>query len=555
MTNDLEHHAASGLLGGRGTSNLALALAGDTAGHGISKLALVLAGGAPANDALGKKIADLANEVGSLVLDKAFADLAKKARSLDKTVAIADEVISHSWKHIGLKGDPPGALEFLEERIASVASRAARASRGLPWHERMLRRVRDQATMKACRRMEEQYVAWQAEADDRDPPLAEALRAWLNRPRTAEQRRLDVVESQGLLASKVPALHRMASQAALDPQGFHAVEVDGEPFASPGPVEMRRYRILGPEDRMDALPLTIDRRATGGIVLEAIACLPLTGDTRSSLRSDLRHFGDLVFAASACFEATARELIETAGWGRSPEDNIPRLNRLLTCARFIKGDLGDGLPRWLYDLNATGGYGLDARYAIAPGPWWQGGADTGEANAWRLSGGLWRPALGDAKQGREAWALPDAMIAGIEAALTWGPSPGKGSGGRIPDTLTPVRKGGPGPERFIPAWQLLRNSGEAVTEESYRDESKHRQRYRNAVETLKDAGYKCPSPDKTAPAGDTVEIVKQKSGRGNGTAGLLVRATARFCEAYAKGQKGRGEWSSVALEDLRNRAG
>ncbi|MXX88290.1 MAG: hypothetical protein F4Y68_03435, partial [Boseongicola sp. SB0665_bin_10] len=271
-------------------------------------------------------------------------------------------------------------------------------------------------TMMMAEMMELLHMAWKRQDPLPNHPLASFVRALLNKPKTAGQRRLDVVRSQGFLASKTPALHRVACHAVLDPQDLHEVEVSGWPFVPHGPVQMRRYRILDSEGRMDALPLTIDGQATGGVVLEAIACLPLTGDKGAALRSDLRRFGDMVFAASACFEATARELIETAGWGGSPVSNIARLNRLLVCARFIQVDLGKGLLR-LYDLIVTGGYGLDARYAIAPGSWWQGGADTGEANAWRLSGGLWRPALGDAKQGREAWALPDAMIAGIEAAL------------------------------------------------------------------------------------------------------------------------------------------
>lgn len=170
-----------GMLGGRDTSKLAFALAGDTSGHGISKLALVLAGGAPANDALNKKIANLANAVGSLVLDKVLADLADEAASLDEAIASADEVIDFTWKHIGLKGDPPGALEFLGERIASVASRATCRSRGSPWHEGMLKRVGDQATMKACDGLLKQYDKWQEQHET--PSFVEALRAWFIRPR------------------------------------------------------------------------------------------------------------------------------------------------------------------------------------------------------------------------------------------------------------------------------------------------------------------------------------------------------------------------------------
>ena len=206
-------------------------------------------------------------------------------------------------------------------------------------------------------------------------------------------------------------------------------------------------------------------------------------------------------------------------------------------------------------LNA--GPGLDTLYHIGPGGWWQGGATFGKANAWRLSSGLWRPPALLERKGPGGtmplgyWGLPDRVIAGIEAALQWTPSAGKGRGGRIPEALRPTRKGGPGPERFIPHWHILRLAGEAVTQEEYRARSAPRQRYMGAVHALQALGYVCSDPSRTAPAGQSVEITRIVSGGGPGRrGGLMVRATARFCAAYAKGQGGRGDWSSAPLADV-----
>ena len=56
----------------------------------------------------------------------------------------------------------------------------------------------------------------------------------------------------------------------------------------------------------------------------------------------------------------------------------------------------------------------------------------------------------------------ERTIGGIEGVLLWGASAGGGKRGRIPDNLRPMRKGGPGPEVFVPWWQVLRLSGENV---------------------------------------------------------------------------------------------
>ena len=126
-------------------------------------------------------------------------------------------------------------------------------------------------------------------------------------------------------------------------------------------------------------------------------------------------------------------------------------------------------------------------------------------------------------------------VDGIEAALTWGPTAGRGQGGRQPDYLKPVRKGGPGPDVFIPWRNVLRLAGERAPDDVVAS-SALRMRYKRRIEALQAAGLLVGG--QAAPAGDTVEIVQVVDGRGKGRmgGGIIVRATDRFVEAYRLGQ-------------------
>ena len=403
------------------------------------------------------------------------------------------------------------------------------------------------------------WRAMQAAGETPDP-LGPLVAAWQARARTDGARRVDYVEGMGgLRMSKIPALSQVTA-APLEIAGdVFTVESEGEPFLSPGPVQVRHYRPLRTQGQINAFPVTIDGRATGGAIVEALAEARLTGDERTTLRSDLRFLAEGAFALTGPIQMTAHELIALYAWPGVPADHVDRLSTILKFARHLNVDLGDRLPHWLFDVRDLrgAGRGLDTVYHIGPGGWWQGGSAFGDVNAWRLSGGLWRrPAIIEHKGPGGTmplgfWGLPDRIIAGIEAALQWGPSPGKGRRGRIPEALRPIRKGGPGPERFIPNWHVLRLAGEAVTQEDYRTDSAPRRRYMRAVKALVALGYVCGGSGRPAGAGQTIEITRIISGRGRGRqGGLMVRATARFCDAYEKGQRGRGEWSSAPLVDV-----
>ena len=123
-------------------------------------------------------------------------------------------------------------------------------------------------------------------------------------------------------------------------------------------------------------------------------------------------------------------------------------------------------------------------------------------------------------------------LAGLESALAYSRSAGKGKHGRTPDLLRQVRKGGAGPDTFIPWRALLSLAGEPVPADA-EPLSVWGRRYRRRVDALSAAGYLVPAPGGVAPAGDTVEIVRIASGGKNrGPGGLWIRASARFCAAY-----------------------
>ena len=166
-----------------------------------------------------------------------------------------------------------------------------------------------------------------------------------------------------------------------------------------------------------------------------------------------------------------------------------------------------------------------------------GGAPIG----YRLSGGLFRPALIGAKATRGTssgyWGALQRTLAGIEGALSWGTSAGKGKRGRLPDNLRPVRKGGPGPEVFIPWWQVLRMAGENVGPDTP-SRGAPGQRYRDRVAAIVKAGY-MTRRNATATAGDTLEVVEVRKGGRHHPAGIVVRASARYCAAYAMSDRTR----------------
>lgn len=385
-------------------------------------------------------------------------------------------------------------------------------------------------------------------------PLAPVVKAWRDRPRDPSRRHLIVTRERRPPKGREP-LHLARAPGLLHLASLAAVEVDGEPFATVQPdgteVRMKRYRPR-PEPVPDLFgevihphPRTLAGAATAGALVEAVADLALDGDERSPIRADILKLGTMAYALTGAARLTDAEGAVLVG-GRDSPANRKRFNRALWGLRWLgieakpgirwaladaePGDVNRiGPPGWwlnywrLHDRMAADGLKPRQRRAALE----KAGFD-GRPLAYRLTGGLFRLAT--------KWGALERTIGGLEGALLWGSSPGRGKRGRIPDNLRPVRPGGPGPELFIPAWQLLRLAGEHVGPDNWTRIAQNRFNARCA--DLERSGY-FTGRDGTATAGDTVEVVeRQRPGPGR-PAGLVIRASARWCAAYATGERVR----------------
>lgn len=358
------------------------------------------------------------------------------------------------------------------------------------------------------------------------------------------------------------ALELNRAAAVLHVASLAVVEVDGEPFVSHAPLQpgtVQRYRVTPTTEQPDLgeilepYPRNLQGQATAGALVETVAKLDLTGDERSPLRADMLRLGQIAHALTRTIHVSEADGAVLLG-GKNTPALRKRLNRALWGLRGLRVRVGDGVFYALVDAEPG------IVNALGPPRWWlQAMRECEEQRrelkgkrkrssrsehplAYRLSGGLFRrQSFGRAGGGRRGSAVGASgrlgqTIAGIEAALSWGRTPGRGKGARMPSYLTPIQKGKHGEHIFFPAWRVLRVSGEKVTRESM--DNTAQARFRRRAAALEQAGYFLDG-HAAAPAGDTIEIVEQKRGSRSQEAGLVVRATARFCEAYVKGERVR----------------
>ena len=379
--------------------------------------------------------------------------------------------------------------------------------------------------------------AWCAVRDIPQPiphPLGPIVRAWAARPRGLAHRHLIVTEERYPPKDMDPLkLARTPGLLALAGATLEAVQVDGEAFATrqPDTVTVRRWQV--PPIKQGELfpgPRNMDGRATAGLIVEAVAFLDIDG--RSPLRADTLKLGHLAYALTGAVRLTDAEGATLTG-GRNTHANRDRFHRAMWALRYMRAKVRP--RRWAALVDAEPGDGVNR---LGPPRWW---LDKEKPRAYKLTGSLFRRQLLPAP-GARGFAVGhlgalERTIAGLEGALLWGtPSAGKGKRGRAPDNLRPVRKGGPGPKVFVRWWQVLRLSGEPVGPDTPAQSAGGR-RYRRRVAMLDAAGYMTPRA--TASAGDTIEVVKvQRGGRGK-PAGIVIRATARFCAAYGAGERVR----------------
>ena len=368
-------------------------------------------------------------------------------------------------------------------------------------------------------------------------PLAPLVKAWADRePAAYTSRHVQVVQTATGRYAKTPGLLATTSGQ------LEIVQVDGEPFAGRQPrmpkgARPRAYRRAQPvQGELIAGPATIGGVPAGDLLLVGLDQWDLEEDERTTLRHDITHLGRAAYALTG--RATIPEDVG-ARWLTGQEHATETAKRrwwdTLAAMRWLTVQVDPKTHRWL------GMFDVDPRTSgdvwIGPPAWWKESRAESGPRSWRLSGGLWRPTLiGDAPtQGTKTgyWGTLARTVDGIEAALTWGPTAGRGPGGRLPDYLKPVRKGGPGPDVFVPWRNVLRLAGERAPDDDL--SAALRVRYRRRIEALRAAGLLVGG--QAAPAGDTVEVVQVVDGRGKGrTGGIIVRATARFVEAYRLGQ-------------------
>ena len=370
-------------------------------------------------------------------------------------------------------------------------------------------------------------------------PLAPLVKAWLERESAAyTSRHVQVVQTARGRYTKTPGLLATTSGQ------LEIVQVDGEPFAErqprmPKDGRPRAYRPAQPaQGELIAGPATIDGVPAGDLLLVGLDQWDLEEDERTTLRHDIIQLGRAAYALTG--RATIPEDVG-ARWLTGQEHATETAKRrwwdTLAAMRWLTVQVNPKTHRWI------GMFDVDPRTSgdvwIGPPAWWKESRAESGPRSWRLSGGLWRsPLIGDTPaHGTTAgyWGTLARTVDGIEAALTWGPTAGRGQGGRQPDYLKPVRKGGPGPDVFIPWRNVLRLAGERAPDDVVAS-SALRMRYKRRIEALQAAGLLVGS--QAAPAGDTVEIVQVVDGRGKGRmgGGIIVRATDRFVEAYRLGQ-------------------
>ena len=393
----------------------------------------------------------------------------------------------------------------------------------------------------ACRdAIEERYTpdfdgdarAWRANprAKRGKHPAAFFVEEWLNKPRPISQRSLLVKSHEDMHLNRIPGIVALASAAIHVYEGGDGLELTAEPK------NVRRYRLPQNQTELFPGPRKLDGRATGGLILSSAEKLDIANE-RETLR------GDYAFLASLCYALSGRvELTEDAGavlvGGKNTEANRKRFNKTTAALRGSIIIIDPKTYKWLPIAHVSPD--LDGRVIVGPPRWWLKG---GQAQAMRFSGGLLRQRalIVDGQPGRGTTAgyfgVLQRTIAGLENALTWGATAGKGKGGRLPLNVVPERKGGPGPEIFVPWRTVLEVSGEPVAPDTPM-RSNEGERYRHRLERLEEAGYFVPDGGGTAPAGDTVEIVRIVRRR-RIPGGIVIRASARYCEAYVKGRKTR----------------
>lgn len=267
------------------------------------------------------------------------------------------------------------------------------------------------------------------------------------------------------------------------------------------------------------VPRTLNGLDVEGVVIQSAEAL--RSGERHPLMADIQRVCLFAYATQPCTFTEEEGVLLITGRRTTTDGALRRWWDALRTARRMDVVVDPRKGRFLDLLQVTINGDLRTASLAAPS-WWQG---RGDMNAWRLTGALHRrPQIGG-----DGWATLSRTLNGLEAALCYTPSAGRGHGGRTPGALVPVHSGGPGQEYRIHWQDVLRLSGEPFDEKASYRNGRDGRRYRRRLEALEHARYMCEG-SRAAHAGDTIEITCVERGA-NG--GIRVRATARFCDAAA----------------------
>ena len=349
-----------------------------------------------------------------------------------------------------------------------------------------------------------------------------------------------VVESMPRMpeTSSVTAVQGMTRRAAIisdtrrvpwtDNYALDAAIVDGEPMMAelPDLVELfpeprRRKRRLFKAG--EGLPLKVDGMESPprDLRLTALEGLPpiLAGDvlTLGTIAHTLDHPMRIHERDGAALLARTRD----GGFRRPKQTDI---KRFWQAAAELRASL-------IYDPHGSGRWaewakveGLPNKRGVIMGrPEWMNYRNGGLRYTLTAEGGR----AGKARVQAGESGAAGRLITGIEYRLA---ARFDGRSGTAPD-LRPATKGGPGPMVLLSWRDAMGLMAESWDRADPKADHAARKRWSRMVNSLLKAGYKIATFRGEAETGDSVEIVDVMRGSRAGSAGLRVRASARFVEA------------------------
>ena len=384
-------------------------------------------------------------------------------------------------------------------------------------------------------------------------PFTSIVKAWYSSNRAAPVSASHIVAPgvlEGVRGGCPMPLARAPALLALASTPLKVIQIDGAPVATSSTIPPIFYQspMRPGKGTLWPAPRSIGGADASCAVLSALSGYRLDGDERSPLRSDVYRIVVLAHALSGPTSIPTSIGVRWLTGGPLTHAARRRFWDAMNAADSLRITVTPDTHEWRR-LAIADPY--DGGVRLSPPEWLlvRGQKNTG---GFRLTGALWRPAVLAARSGRGArgagvWGGLHRTLAGIEAALAYGPTAGRGKGARLSVYLRPQRPNGPGPEVFIPWHLLLTLAGEHVPH-GVDGKGTAGRRYRRRVEDLADLGYFVTGGG--AQAGDTVEIVKKVSGGGRGSqAGVVVRASDRFVEACQQSQN-PSAWQSIPASTL-----